>query len=162
MTRGLLKSDGLWQGQQHCPSLKSTPAFELLDLHCVAVSLLRPCWTFINDAQFPADWFRGQAAMQAENIALRHQLTVLQRTQKPKRPVLKPLARCLGVWLSRLWSRWAFSTQKGRPEHTIVMARRRSSYPTAGRVATDSLYRSVSPGTWQGLESHLLSLQLRL
>src|SRR5262245_23683477 len=31
---------------------------------------------------------RGQAAMQAEIIALRHQLTVFQRTQKPKRIML--------------------------------------------------------------------------
>src|SRR5499425_1896774 len=46
---------------------------------------------------------RGQAALQAENIALRHQVTVLQRTHT-KRPVLKPGDRCLWVWLSRLWS----------------------------------------------------------
>src|SRR2546422_1085342 len=38
---------------------------------------------------------RGQAALQAENIALRHQLTVLQRTHQTKRPVLKPGDRCL-------------------------------------------------------------------
>ena len=48
---------------------------------------------------------RGQAALQAENVALRHQVTVLQRTHT-KRPVLKPVDRCLWVWLSRLWSGW--------------------------------------------------------
>ena len=32
--------------------------------------------------------FRSQATLQAEIIALRHQLIVLQRTQKPKRLVL--------------------------------------------------------------------------
>jgi hypothetical protein len=32
---------------------------------------------------------QGQEALQAENIALRHQLIVLQRTRKPTRPVLK-------------------------------------------------------------------------
>ena len=48
---------------------------------------------------------RGQAALQAENIALRHQVTVLQRTHT-KRPILKPGDRCLWVWLSRLWSGW--------------------------------------------------------
>jgi hypothetical protein len=48
---------------------------------------------------------RGQAALRAENVALRHQLTVLQRTHT-KRPVLKPGDRCLWVWLSRLWSGW--------------------------------------------------------
>jgi hypothetical protein len=46
--------------------------------------------------------------MQAEIIALRHQLTVLQRSQKPKRLVLNRCDRCLWVWLSRLWSGLAF------------------------------------------------------
>jgi hypothetical protein len=32
--------------------------------------------------------FRSRAAMQAEIIALRHQLTVLERSKKPKRLVL--------------------------------------------------------------------------
>ena len=39
---------------------------------------------------------RGQAALQAENIALRHQLTVLQRTQLTKRRVRKPVLRQKG------------------------------------------------------------------
>src|SRR6267142_6014207 len=50
--------------------------------------------------------FRGQATLRAEIIALRHQLTVLQRTQKPKRLILRRTDRCLWVWLSRLWSEW--------------------------------------------------------
>jgi putative transposase len=50
--------------------------------------------------------FRNRAAMQAEIIALRHQLIVLQRTQKTKRLILGRSDRCLWVWLSRLWSRW--------------------------------------------------------
>jgi len=37
--------------------------------------------------------------MQAEIIALRHQLTVLQRNQKSKRLVLCHADRCLWVWL---------------------------------------------------------------
>ena len=39
----------------------------------------------------------GHAAMQAEIIALRHQLTVFQRTQKPRRLVLNRIDRCLWV-----------------------------------------------------------------
>ena len=50
---------------------------------------------------------RGQAALQAENIALRHQVTVLQRTHT-KRPVLKPGDRCLWVWLSLCMGWMAF------------------------------------------------------
>ena len=37
--------------------------------------------------------FRGQAALQAENIALRHQVTVLQRTHT-KRPVGGEFLNC--------------------------------------------------------------------
>jgi putative transposase len=59
---------------------------------------------------------RGKAAIQAENIALRHQLTVLQRSQKPKRPVLKPTDRCLWVWLSRMWSGWRSALIIVKPE----------------------------------------------
>ena len=61
---------------------------------------------------------RGQAALQAENIALRHQLTVLQRTHT-KRPVLKPGDRCLWVWLSRLWSGWRSALIIVMPETVI-------------------------------------------
>ena len=62
---------------------------------------------------------RGQAALQAENVALRHQLTVLQRTQLTKRPVLKPADRCLWVWLSRLWSEWRSTLIIVLPETVI-------------------------------------------
>ena len=61
---------------------------------------------------------RGQAALQAENIALRHQVTVLQRTHT-KRPVLKPGDRCLWVWLSRLWSGWRSALIIVMPETVI-------------------------------------------
>jgi putative transposase len=49
---------------------------------------------------------RGQAAVRAEIIALRHQLTVFQRTQKPKRVMLNAVDRCLWVWMSKLWTGW--------------------------------------------------------
>ena len=39
---------------------------------------------------------RGQAALQAENIALRHQVTVLQRTHA-KRPALKQVTMSVGL-----------------------------------------------------------------
>ena len=63
--------------------------------------------------------FQGQAALQAEIIALRHQLIVLQRTQKPKRFVLHRGDRCLWVWLSRLWSGWRSSLIIVKPETVI-------------------------------------------
>jgi putative transposase len=57
--------------------------------------------------------------MQAEIIALRHQLTALKRTQKPKRLVLKPSDRCLWVWLSQLWSEWRSALIIVRPDTVI-------------------------------------------
>jgi hypothetical protein len=62
---------------------------------------------------------RGQAAMQAAIIALRHQLTVFQRTQKPKRIMLNGIDRCLWVWLSRLWSGWRSALIMVKPETVI-------------------------------------------
>ena len=47
-----------------------------------------------------------QAAMQAEILALRHQLIVLQRSKKKNRLILRPADRWLWIWLSRLWSGW--------------------------------------------------------
>jgi putative transposase len=61
---------------------------------------------------------RGQVAMQTEIIALRHQLTVLQRTHKPRRILLNRTDRCLWVWLSRLWSGWR-SALLVKPETVI-------------------------------------------
>jgi hypothetical protein len=43
--------------------------------------------------------------MQLEILALRHQLTVLQRRTN-KRPSLRTTDRLLGVLLSRLWGQW--------------------------------------------------------
>src|SRR5262245_61488117 len=63
--------------------------------------------------------FRNRTAMQAEIIALRHQLIVLQRTQKTKRLILGPSDRCLWVWLSRLWSRRRSALMIVKPETVI-------------------------------------------
>ena len=62
---------------------------------------------------------RGRTAMQAEIIALRHQLTVMQRTQKPKRLLLNPGYRRLWVWLSRVWSGWRSALIIVKPETVI-------------------------------------------
>src|SRR4026208_2477844 len=49
-------------------------------------------------------YFRTRADIQLEVLALRHQVTVLQRTN-PK-PKLRPADRRLWVWLSRSSSPW--------------------------------------------------------
>ena len=48
--------------------------------------------------------FCGRAALELENLALRHQLHVLRR-QRPGRLRLFTFDRLLWVWLYRLWSR---------------------------------------------------------
>jgi hypothetical protein len=65
---------------------------------------------------------RSQAVIQAEIIALRHQLTVFQRTQKPKRIMLNGIDRCLWVWLSRLWSGPSLNTSRRNDETTITIS----------------------------------------
>jgi putative transposase len=70
--------------------------------------------------------FRTQAAIQAEIIALRHQLVVLQRRQKTKRLILHQADRCLWVWLSQLWSGWRSALIIVKPE--TVIARHRQGF----------------------------------
>ena len=79
---------------------------------------------------------RGQAALQAENIALRHQVTVLQRTNT-KRPFLKPADRCLWVWLSRLWSAWRSALIIVMPETVIGWHRQGFRCTGLGKWGTD-------------------------
>src|ERR1700687_6011814 len=50
--------------------------------------------------------FRSGAAVQLENLALQHQIGVLQRSAK-KRPGVDRGGPCLlGVWLSGAWTDW--------------------------------------------------------
>jgi putative transposase len=48
--------------------------------------------------------FKSRAGLQLENLALRHQLGVLQRSVK--RPELAPADRLLWSWLCAVWSGW--------------------------------------------------------
>jgi hypothetical protein len=57
--------------------------------------------------------------MQTEILALWHQLTVLQRTQKRRRLVLSRIDRGLWVWLSRLWSDWRSALIMVKPETVL-------------------------------------------
>jgi hypothetical protein len=75
---------------------------------------------YINIAEFPSlTGLRGQAAMQAEIIALRHQVTVFQRTQNSKRIRLNDSDRGLWVLLSQLWSGWRSALIIVKPETVI-------------------------------------------
>ena len=66
--------------------------------------------------------FRSRAALQLENLALRHQVGVLQRSAS-KRPRLTPVDRLLWVWLSRVWSGWRSALAIVQPETVIAWHR---------------------------------------
>ena len=46
----------------------------------------------------------GRATLATENLALRQQLSILQRTAQ--RPKLRARDRVFWVWMGRLWSEW--------------------------------------------------------
>jgi len=67
--------------------------------------------------------FRSRAALQLENLALRHQIGVLQRSSR-KRPKLTLVDRLLWVWLSRIWSGWQSALALVKPETVVAWHRK--------------------------------------
>ena len=66
--------------------------------------------------------FRSRSALQLENLALRHQIGVLQRAAR-KRPKLTPGDRLLWVWLSRIWNGWRSALAIVQPETVLAWHR---------------------------------------
>jgi putative transposase len=66
--------------------------------------------------------FKSRAALQLENLALRHQLGVLQRSVK--RPKLTPADRLLWAWLCAVWSGWRSALIIVKPNTVIAWHRR--------------------------------------
>jgi len=66
--------------------------------------------------------FHSRTALGLENLALRHQIGVLQRSAK-KRPKLTSVDRLLWVWLSRLWRDWRSALAIVKPETVIAWHR---------------------------------------
>ncbi len=62
-----------------------------------------------------------RAALVAENLALRQQLGVLERSVKRAR--LRRRDRILWVWLSRLWSGWRSCLMIVKPDTVITWHR---------------------------------------
>ena len=67
--------------------------------------------------------FRSRLALQAEILALRHQLNVLRRSADARRH-LRTSDRVLWVWLSRLWPDWRSALLIVKPETVIRWHRR--------------------------------------
>jgi hypothetical protein len=68
--------------------------------------------------------FRTRAALQAEILALRHQLLVLRRSKRDRKLRLGVADRLLWVSLSRLWSGWRSALVIVKPETVIAWHRR--------------------------------------
>ena len=74
-------------------------------------------------ASFLAAAVKSRAALQAENLALRHQLCVLQRSVK--RPKVKPADRILWTLLARTWTGWRDTLIFVKPDTVIRWQRKR-------------------------------------
>ena len=70
------------------------------------------------------DCFRARAVLQAEILALRHQLVVLQHSSRGRRLRLRWADRVLWVWLSRLWNDWRSALLLVKPETVIAWHRK--------------------------------------
>src|SRR5260370_4437680 len=68
--------------------------------------------------------FHTRAVLQAEILALRHQLLVLQRSSRGHRLRLSRADRCLWVWLARFWSGWRSALLILKPETVIAWHRK--------------------------------------
>jgi len=66
---------------------------------------------------------RSRAELQLENLALRHQICVFQRSAR-KRSKLTPLDRLFWVFLTRVWSNWRSTLVIVKPE-TVVASHRK-------------------------------------
>ena len=66
--------------------------------------------------------FHSRAALGLENLALRHQIGILQRSAR-KRPQLTSVDRLLWVWLSRLWRDWRSALAIVKPETVLAWHR---------------------------------------
>ena len=66
------------------------------------------------------DCFRARLVLQAEILALRHQLLVLERSCRGRKLRLRWADRILWVWLSRFWNDWRSVLFLVKPETVIV------------------------------------------
>src|ERR1022692_3702189 len=70
------------------------------------------------------DSLRTRVGLQAEVLALRHQLLVLQRRNQKRRLQLSAFDRVLWVWLSRIWPDWKSALRIVKPETVIAWHRK--------------------------------------
>ena len=77
---------------------------------------------------------KTRAALQLENLALRHQLGVLHRSAK--KPKLTPFDRLLWVWLCGVWADWRSALIVVKPATVIAWHRKAFAFFGHGRSGT--------------------------
>ena len=68
--------------------------------------------------------FRPRVALQAQILALRHQILALQRRNQKQRLRLSAADRLLWVWLSPMWTDWRSALRIVKPETVIAWHRK--------------------------------------
>ena len=68
---------------------------------------------------FVADLFKSRSRLEAENLLLRHQLTIALR-QAPPRLRLRGGDRAFLIWMTRLWPSLLGMVQVVRPETVLL------------------------------------------
>jgi hypothetical protein len=76
--------------------------------------------------------FHSRVALELENLALRHQIGVLQRSAR-KRPKWTSVDRLLWVWLSRIWIDWRWALAIVEPETVVAWHARAFVFSGPGR-----------------------------
>jgi transposase InsO family protein len=123
---------------------------------------------------FVVDWFKPRHRLEAENMFLRHQLSIALR-RAPPRLRLRGSDRALLVWMTRLWPSLLLSAQVVQPE-TILRwhragftafwrwkSRRRVGRPKIDRGLRDLIRRMSSENpTWGASRIHGELLMLGL
>ena len=99
-----------------------------------------------------ASVFKSRAALYAENLALRHQLCVFQRSVK--RAKVKPADRLLWSILAKVWGNWKGALIFVKPDTVIRWQRRRF------REHWTRLSQQVRPGRPTVLEGSHQSMEM--
>ena len=86
--------------------------------------------------------FCSRAALGLENLALRHQIGLLQRSAS-KRPKLTSGDRLLWICLSRLWCNWRSALAIVKPETVVAWHRAGFRFFWTWKVRRDQLGRPV-------------------
>src|SRR4029453_13439845 len=126
-------------------SVESEPIRSSLPLGTVMILMLG-AWTFLRAL------LGSSAAVSLENVALRHQLAVLQRSAR--RPRLRRRDRIFWLWLARLWGGWGGSARTDPPGAPGFVAGTASSGSgsrgcgrAGGTASSSSGLPQSSPGT---------------